>query len=63
MRNGSSDYLVLPTQARHDDQVKKWTREEFRAYMAAREERIARLRAREERIRLELEVKRRQKPA
>jgi hypothetical protein len=43
--------------------MKKWTREEFRAWKAAREERIARLRAHEERIRLELEAKRREKPA
>jgi hypothetical protein len=40
--------------------MKKWTPEEFRAYMAAREERIKALRARVELIRAELEAKRRE---
>lgn len=43
--------------------MKKMTREEFRAYKAAREKRIAALRASAERIRAELEAKRREKPA
>jgi len=43
--------------------VKKWTPDEFRAYKAAREVRIKALRAHAERIRLELESKRREKPA
>jgi hypothetical protein len=42
--------------------VKKWTREEFREYRAAREERNRALRAHAERIRAELEAKRREKP-
>jgi hypothetical protein len=43
--------------------MKKWTPEEFRAWRKAREARIARLRAHEERIRLEIEARRREKPA
>jgi hypothetical protein len=43
--------------------MNKWTREEFRAYRAAREARIKALRAHAERIRAELEAKRGEKPA
>ena len=43
--------------------MKKWTPEEFRAYKAEREARIKKLRERVERIKLELETKRREKPA
>ena len=43
--------------------MKKWTPEEFRAWKAAREARIKELRDRAERIRVELEAKRREKPA
>jgi hypothetical protein len=43
--------------------MKKWTPEEFRAWKASREARIKELRELAERIRVELEAKRREKPA
>jgi len=43
--------------------MKKWTREEFRVYKAAREARIKELRGLAERIKAELAAKRREKPA
>jgi hypothetical protein len=42
---------------------KRWTPEEWRSYFAAREASIKHLRDQAERIRLELETKRREKPA
>ena len=42
---------------------KRMTPDEWKAYVAAREAGIAKLRERAERIRLELEAKRREKPA
>ena len=43
--------------------MKKWTPEEYRAWRTAREARIKQLRDHVERIRLELEAKRRDRPA
>ena len=43
--------------------MKRMTPDEWKAYVAAREAEIAKLRERAERIRLELEAKRREKPA
>jgi hypothetical protein len=43
--------------------MEKWTPEEFRAWKAAREARIKELREHAERIRLELEAKKRERPA